>query len=162
MPLRKISISCGRGSGKTSLSAFDNALFNAGIANHNLLHLSSVIPTGFTPVIEQVNLLDDVTEYGNKLYVVYAARHEQTPQKEAWAGLGWVMAEAEPSRGLFVEHEGETEQEVIDLLTASLTTMTSYRKENYGPIHYKTANVLCTGEPVCVIVAAIYKSVNWD
>jgi len=32
------------GSGKTSLSAFDDALFKAGMGNYNLIRLSSIIP----------------------------------------------------------------------------------------------------------------------
>lgn len=32
------------GSGKNSLSAFDDALFKAGMGNYNLIKLSSIIP----------------------------------------------------------------------------------------------------------------------
>ena len=51
----KITVTCGTGKGATSLSASDTAIFNAGIGNHNLLHLSSVIPADFAPVIEQAD-----------------------------------------------------------------------------------------------------------
>ena len=40
----EIQISTGIGIGPTQLSAFDSALNNAGVANYNLLKLSSVIP----------------------------------------------------------------------------------------------------------------------
>ncbi len=40
----KIHIGTSIGTGETELSAFDTALYNAGIANYNLLYLSSVIP----------------------------------------------------------------------------------------------------------------------
>ncbi len=40
----KIYISSGRGTGPTSLSAFDAALNEAGVANYNLIRLSSIIP----------------------------------------------------------------------------------------------------------------------
>ncbi len=40
----KIKVTYGIGEGATKLAAFDRALFDAGIANYNLIKLSSVIP----------------------------------------------------------------------------------------------------------------------
>jgi len=39
-----IQVSGGIGSGPTELSAFDQALVRAGVANYNLIYLSSVLP----------------------------------------------------------------------------------------------------------------------
>src|SRR5687768_4646380 len=41
-----ISIRSGSGTGRTLLSAFDNALQRAGVADFNLVTLSSIIPPG--------------------------------------------------------------------------------------------------------------------
>lgn len=41
---RTIYVTSGIGEGQTNLSAFDAALWDAGIANFNLIKLSSVIP----------------------------------------------------------------------------------------------------------------------
>ena len=42
--LLDITVRTGTGSGRTLLSAFDHALLDAGVANFNLVTLSSVIP----------------------------------------------------------------------------------------------------------------------
>ena len=63
----KISITYGKGSGKTELAAFDAALWNAGIADYNLIILSSIIPPNskvFVKKLEQNN-----QNIGNKLYL---------------------------------------------------------------------------------------------
>lgn len=158
---KKIDITCGTGEAPTVLSAFDKALFTAGIGNYNLIHLSSVIPTNHEPRVQQVNFNEVLEEYGKRLYVVYASCTEIIPGKTAWAGLGWVMAAEEPKRGLFVEHVGETEQEVVDLIESSLNSMVSYRSEKYLPVAHKVIGVKCVDKPVCALVAAIYQSAEW-
>ena len=42
----KIIVTSGTGEGPTSLAAFDAALLDAGVANYNLICLSSIIPPG--------------------------------------------------------------------------------------------------------------------
>ena len=50
----KIKVTYGTGEGLTKLAAFDRALFNAGIANYNLIKLSSVIPKNSEVLIEKL------------------------------------------------------------------------------------------------------------
>ena len=155
-----ISITSGVGSASTPLAAFDTALYSAGIANFNLIHLSSVIPAGYIPKVQAVNLLKK-EYYGDRLYVVYASRTEECVGHEAWAGLGWVTAKDEPRRGLFVEHVGTSKQEVQFLLESSLTHMIKTRKEQYGPIQSKVEGIRYEDKPVCALVVAIYKRESW-
>ena len=153
-------ITYGTGSGATTLAAFDSALFDAGIANHNLLHLSSIIPEGFIPSVEKADL-NYKGGFGDKMYAVIAQQRETRKGHWAWAGLGWVATETHPRKGLFVEHSGETENEVITMINKSLTSMAAYRKETYGPIQHKTIGIACEDEPVCAVVAAIYETEGW-
>ena len=156
---KKIPVTTGTGTGDTSLSAFDAALFSAGIANYNLIRLSSVIPEGFEPQIEQVDF--NGQEFGYKLYVVTASETQTEVGKEAWAGIGWVVTESEPKKGLFVEHHGYDKTEVEEAIKSSLTNMVTYRAEKYGPIQFKLSGIKCEGKPVCALVAAIYESEGW-
>lgn len=155
----KLRISQGLGSGSTELSAFDAALYNAGIANYNLIRLSSVIPVGTEVCFCQLTE-NGKNEYGYKLYVVYAKQCESVPGKEAWVGIGWVQAE--DGRGLFVEHEGSSESEVHDLIQASLTDMVGYRSDVFGLIQYAIVGTKCEGKPVCAFIAAVYQSESWE
>lgn len=160
--MKKIKITKGVGTGPTPLSAFDAALFNAGIGNYNLIHLSSVIPPHHEPVVEQVADNNDVSTYGKRLYCVYASAATVERGTSVFAGLGWVMTDEEPKRGLFVEHTGHSREEVQNQIEESLTSMVSYRTENYGKIESEITGAECIADPLCVIVAAFYENQPWS
>jgi len=152
----KIIVTCGIGEGETELSAFDSALFNAGIANLNLIKLSSVIPKGSDIVIEKFNKKFD---YGDRLYCVLSGFSTSVKGKFVYSGLGWVQDKEK--KGLFVEHHGNTEEEVKRLIENSLNSMIKYRKEKFGEINYKITGTRCNGKPICTIVCAVYKIESW-
>jgi len=153
-----IIISSGTGEGSTQLSAFDQALFNSGIANFNLIRLSSVIPPKSDIKIQSFDN-NGKEGFGDRLYLVYAEKRESEKGREAWAGIGWVQAK--DGRGLFVEHHGSQQAEVIRMINSSLTDMVQYRKDEFGAIHYQVVGVRCEDKPVCALVAAVYKSESW-
>lgn len=161
-----IKVTKGTGLGDTKLAAFDHALQIAGISNYNLIPLSSVIPTGYTVEVGKPDKKDN--EFGHKLYVVISEKREDEVGKEAWAGVGWMMRKGEDgnedkSGGLFVEHHGHTEEEVINLIANSLGSMRAKRTdEEYGEIQYEIAGLECVLLPVCALVAAVYKSEGWE
>jgi arginine decarboxylase len=155
-----IKIAASVGAGPTKLSAFDKALFSAGVANYNLLCLSSVIPPS-----SQIRVYEgaaDVVdgEWGDKLYVVKAEYRQDVVGKEAWAGIGWVQ-DSETDKGLFVEHEGETRESVESDIRNSLTTLMKTRGIDFGEINMKVSGVVCESEPVCALVLAVYESDGW-
>jgi arginine decarboxylase len=153
-----IIISSSLGSGQTELSAFDDALYKAGVANFNLVRLSSVIPP--QSVIKTEPYANNGKEcFGDRLYLVYAEQRESIPGKEAWAGIGWVQAE--DGRGLFVEHEGPSEEFVRTQIQDSLTDMVKYRVDTFGEINFHVVGMRCEDKPVCAFVAAVYKSEIW-
>src|SRR3989344_5396991 len=153
-----IKVTSGKGEGLTELAAFDAALQDAGISNYILIYLSSIIPPGFEAKVEKPTPNDK--EFGHRLYVVMAQESTDKKRSEAWAGLGWVMQESGRG-GLFVEHHGKSESEVVKLITDSLNSMKSHRKEKYGEIKYEVAGIECKDKPVCALVAAVYQSEGW-
>ncbi len=153
-----IYIATGTGEGKTKISAFDAALMNAGIANYNLIYLSSVIPK--SSIIKIRKIKPKKNEYANKLYLVIARFDQSTIGKEAWAGLGWIQDRE--GRGLFAEHWAESKEAVIKLIHNSLNEMRELRPYKYGKIYYSVAGARCKDRPVCAVVAATYKSENWE
>ncbi|MBN2459146.1 pyruvoyl-dependent arginine decarboxylase [Candidatus Woesearchaeota archaeon] len=155
----KIIITLGIGDGPTELSAFDNALHQAGIANYNLIRLSSVIPAGSEIIDKKIDWNNK--EYGHRLYLVYSECSASEPGKEAWAGLGWITEE-KTGKGLLVEHHGPSEAEVKKQINDSLKRMQEYRPDKYGKISHKVVGIKCKGKPVCAIVAAVYKSEGWN
>ena len=156
----KIHLAASTGSGPTELSAFDNALFNVGAANYNLLCLSSVIPPS-SDIVEYQGGIESIDgQWGDKLYVVKAEYRQSTPGKEAWAGIGWVQ-ENDSKKGLFVEHEGESREGLENNIRASLETLMKTRGIDFGQIHMKISGVMCENEPVCALVMAVYQSEGW-
>ena len=142
------------------MAAFDAALWDAQVANYNLIRLSSIIPPQSEIVIEKPVLKPG--EFGDKLYVVYASEIQNEIGKEAWAGIGWVISKDGTGKGLFTEHEGHSEQEVINQINQTLESMVAYRPEEYSTVEYQTAGMTCEKGPVCAMVVAVYESESWS
>lgn len=156
----RIEVAAGAGSGPTELAAFDAALLAAGVANFNLLVLSSVIPPGsiVAPSDEPVHPRG---RWGDRLYVVMAEERVTVRNTEAWAGLGWVQ-ERETGRCLFVEHHGASRGEVERDIRDSLATLCSNRGEDFGPHQMKLMGATCEGDAVCALVVATYGTSSWE
>ncbi len=156
----KISVTWGTGEGPTRIAAFDRALWDAGIANYNLIKLSSVIPEGADVVVEKVDM--NGKDHGHKLYVVLSECYETEKGKSAVAGLGWVGSNHVKGKGIFVEHFGRNEKEVMAYIQKTISSMTSYRSEEHGDIEMKSTERECKGGVACSVVAAVYKSEGWE
>lgn len=156
-----IHVVSGLGTGPTKLSAFDAALNAAGVANYNIIKLSSVIPSK-TKIFIHNDKLDKLSgRWGDKLYVVMAESRVDTPNVEAWAGIGWVQ-DKKTGKGLFVEHDGNSEEAVRRDITQSLEALMATRNVDFGAINMKVVGKTCTHHPVCALVVAVYQSQGWD
>lgn len=153
-----IWVTAGTGEGPTPLAAFDAALLKAGVANYNLLCLSSVIPPGST--VERTRFVSPPDEYGHRLYVVIARQEAMTLGEGAWAGLGWTQ-EPGDSRGLFVECHGTSRAVVEQDIDATLAAMTTNRGRVYSTIEREITGVKSSGTPVCALVVAVYEAKAW-
>ena len=155
-----IRLSSGTGIGRTSLSAFDDALLHAGVANYNLVRLSSVIPprSAVSPVDPGQQL---VGGWGDRLYCVYASQVATMPGQQAWAAIGWSLLDDGSGAGVFVEHEGEDERTVRNDIARSLEDLAERRGGGFKPGGIVTTSTVCEGEPVCALVVAAYKTSRW-
>lgn len=155
-----IQVVAGVGFGPTKLAAFDSALREAGIADRNLVPLSSIIPVGADVVPTQGRGFAP-GEWGDRLYIVMAQLRVDTRYEEAVAGLGWVQ-EAETGRGVFVEHVGHTEREVRRDILATLNALAEGRPGvRFGAPELMVRTTVCSGEPTCAVVAAVFEADPW-
>jgi arginine decarboxylase len=154
----QITIATGTGQGPTPLAAFDAALRDAGVANYNLIYLSSVIPT--ESVIQRAKYVTPIADYGYRLYLVMARQDAQTVGEMAWAGLGWTQ-EQETGRGLFAELHGMSRSQVERDIHTTLDSMIVGRPLRYGGIESELVGIECRGEPVCALAIAVYQSEEW-
>jgi len=99
--------------------------------------------------------------WGDRLYVVMAEKRVDTPNTEAWAGIGWVQDET-TGKGLFVEHEAESEKAVRLDITQSLEALMATRNINFGEIKMKVVGKTCTHHSVCALVIAVYQASDWN
>ena len=158
--LRSIQVTSAIGTASTTLAAFDRALLSCGVGNFNLLRLSSVIPPD-TDVIPSTGPADVLGDWGDRLYVVMAEQRVDRPGRQAWAGIGWVQHE-ETGRGLFVEHEGFSEEAVRSDIEHSLSSLMEARPNvEFGPIKMVVDGAECDGEPICAMVVAVYEAAGW-
>lgn len=155
----KIQVSSGTGKAHTKLAAFDAALNDAGVANYNLIRLSSIIPGGAKIEVSKP-IKEQPGKWGDRLYVVMADMRVDTPNMEAWAGIGWVQ-DKKSGKGLFVEHEGNNEASVRRDIKASLEAMMGVRGVDFGEINMEVTGRTCTHDPVCALVIAVYQASKW-
>jgi len=154
-----IHIQSGQGTGPTELAAFDRALVEAQVANFNLIYLSSVLPPGSNILLDGHADLSGAS-WGDRLYVVMAQQRTSAHNQEAWAGVGWIQDDT--GRGLLVEHEGHSEDQVRADITQSLEALARNRGMQFGPIQMRVHGVQCVDQPVCALVVAVFESDSWS
>lgn len=154
-----IQISEGIGIGPTELSAFDQALVRAGVANYNLIYLSSVLPPNSVVAYAGEPKHPGGT-WGDRLYVVMAQKRVSVRNQEAWAGIGWIQ-DRKTRHGLLVEHEGHSEAEVRADIEHSLTALARNRDMQFGPQQMHVVGTKCTDLPACALVVAVFESEPW-
>jgi arginine decarboxylase len=157
-PFGPIALATGLGEGPTPLAAFDAALRDAGVANYNLIGLSSVIPPG--SVIERRKWATPPEDWGRRLYCVLSQMREERPGHGAHAGIGWVRDEVSGA-GLFVELHDASRQQLEADLRATLRSMQAGRGIDFGEPHVEIASATCEGPPVCALVIAVYAAAPW-
>ncbi|MFI2487583.1 pyruvoyl-dependent arginine decarboxylase [Promicromonospora kroppenstedtii] len=156
-----IRVSSGSGTGRTPLAAFDAALAAAGVSDFNLVRLSSIVPPG--AAVQEVERHDQLRgAHGDVLFCVYAQAHASLPGHEAWAGIAWSRHEDGSGAGLFVEHEGPSNEQVSADLTHSLQDLSATRGNRYHPEGRRITGITCVTMPVCAVVVATYRHVGWQ
>jgi arginine decarboxylase len=154
-----IPIARGGGEGATELAAFDAALVDAGVADRNLIPLSSVLPPG--SAVESVERIANAPgRWGDRLYCVLAEARTSQPGDEVWAGIGWVQDET--GRGLLVEHHAPSDRAVRALIAASLRGLGENRNRVFTRTGSLIAGARCTGTPVCALVIAVFEAEGWQ
>lgn len=157
-----ITIVTGVGTGPTNLAAFDTALIDAGVHNHNLIYLSSVIPPSshieYSSTAKFISVSDD---FGKRMYVVCSQQRTEIIGQTAVASIGWVQNPV-TGRGLFVEIHGYSKRIVESDVHSTLATMVGNRgQEVYSEVKKLTASIRCEHDPVCALVVAVYKVEDW-
>jgi arginine decarboxylase len=155
-----IVVTAGIGRGHTERSAFDVALAAAGVANFNLVRLSSIIPPQAC-VHNSATAVVPPGQWGDRLYVVMAKHCTSSRNTRAWAGLGWAQDETS-GRGLLIEHHGTSEADVERDILDSLKTLADNRNLNLSEPRMRIVGATCTEGALCALAVASYTSTPWQ
>jgi arginine decarboxylase len=124
---RRIFFTRGKGIHREKLASFESALRDAGIANLNLVYVSSIFPPGCRkiPVSEGLNSLAP----GEIAYCVMARQDTREPGRRVVASIGVAIPRNPDLYGYLSEHHGygETNQQASDYaedLAASMLATT--------------------------------------
>lgn len=164
----KIIVTSGKGTGDTTLSAFDSALKDAGVYNYNLIKLSSVIPPNSEIVVEKFKAPEN--EFGDRLYVVCAEERSDLLGHSIAAGIGWYQWEDD--RGVFAEQHDivnvadskEAENNVSKKLESSIRNLCEFRGIEFvrSKLVLNISSIVVSSKPSCALVIAVYESVPWS
>lgn len=155
-----IYVATALGDGSTRLAAFDSALQQAGVADLNLIPLSSIIPPAAQ--VERRTIPRQSVTFGDRLYCVIASQTTSEPQELASAAIGWTI-DSTDGRGLFAEAHGSDETEVEANVRGTLADMQRRRNDgDWGPIEVAQAtSPRCEGRPLAAIAIAAYTVEGW-
>lgn len=157
--MMKIEIVRAVGYGRTTIGAFDNALCSAGVANFNLIKLSSVIPEKCHE-IEEVKKYERKLVHGDKLYCIYSSNVD----KDVAAGIAYDR-EAQDGLGVFVEEAGESEAVVSERLNVSLDDLflsRKWSKDANNRHEFVIRAEAREGLLACALVIAVLKEEGWE
>lgn len=158
----QIHIGSGVGVGPTKMAAFDAALNEIGIANYNMIRLSSIVPPKSEILVHNGRIpITMPGGWGDRMYIVMAEIRVDTPNKEAWAGIGWVQ-DKKTGKGLFTEHEGANEKTVRRDIKQTLEALMATRDVEWGEIQMEVTGGVCDRDPICALVAAVFQASDWE
>lgn len=111
---KKLFLTRGKGVHKDQLTSFEYALRDAGIANTNLVLISSIFPPG-AKVISRAEGLKLIRP-GSVQFVIYARQQSNEPHRLMAASVGIAEPADKNKYGYLSEYEsfGETEKEAGD------------------------------------------------
>lgn len=148
----KFFLVSGVGEGSTSLNAFDDALLDAGIANTNLLKVTSILPP-HCKKIKPVRL-----PFGALVPVVYALKISSTRDELIAAGVGIGIPANKNRPGLIMEYSCiGGKKEAGRILREMVEEGFNMRKEKLDEI--KIASAECRVKRTGAACAAV---VLWD
>ncbi len=145
----------------SSLNAFDEALMKAGIAQCNLVPVSSILPANAVEV-------DFIPITPGAIVFTIMARADGEPRDTISAGVAWAFGIDDENRryGLVVEAYGKVSRsELKEDLTRKIQRMAAVRRMKLGEIRYRIETIEKIPESMygCVIAAVVFvPTIDYD
>jgi arginine decarboxylase len=148
--LKNYLICAGNGKGQSELTSFDDALKNSGIANYNIVKVSSILPKNAMKR-EKVEI-----EEGNVLYTAFSAISSNKKGDVISAAIAAGIPDDNSKTGVIMEYsrncnKAEAEQKVKEMVREAMANRGYEIKE----ILLASKEVLCDGNGYVTAIAAI-------
>ncbi len=129
--LNKYLLCSGVGKGSFPLTSFDNALYNSGIANYNLVKVSSILP-----VKMELNTSVDIVE-GSVLFTAYSTKTTIKRNEIISAAVAVGIPKDTEKVGVIMEFSGSCNKQEAE------TKITSMVKEAMSLRNYEIKEIIC-------------------
>ena len=136
--MNKYILSSGIGLGKTDLTSFDDALLHSGVANYNLVKVSSILPADSMEV-KHIDLKE-----GSILYTAYSCRTSKLRGERIAAAIAVGIPNNPSNVGVIMELSMHASKDQV-LYEISEMVKEAMRKRDYEIKEIKTSAV----EAVC-------------
>ena len=137
------------GTGETILTSFDNALYQSGIANYNLVKISSILPAN--PI-----LVKHVTiKEGSVLYTAYASLTTKE-KKQIAAAVAVGIPQDETKVGVIMEYSGYCNKETAEKMVRTMVEESmAFRGYRIKEILSEAAEAINDGNQYVTVLAAL-------
>lgn len=137
------------GRGTTILTSFDNALFNSGIANYNLVKISSILPAR-SVLARNIGLQE-----GAILFTAYAALTSKEEKKIA-AAVAVGIPEDETKIGVIMEYSGYCDKDLAEKKVRFMVEESmGFRGYKIKEIMSKSVEAISDGIQYITVLAAL-------
>jgi len=162
-----IQITYGIGRGKTCVAAYHAALRQAAIHEYNFEGERVIIPKNTQVKVLEPDERVSLSELGNAgdlLHIALARSYGSQAGREYFAGLGWALDQ--DNSGFIIRSPGidpvelYTEKDVRELIEKGIESIKDVEDPNrkWNPLEQKVLSVRSDGNPVSVVVAAVYST----
>lgn len=148
-----IYLTAGKGEGISSKNSFDRALQDAGIANFNLVKVTSILPPG-TAVSSMPDDIGHLDGRGLLLPTVYGCESSKEKGKEIYAGISTGVPAHSDKTGVIFEHTCENAQDATE---AKMREMVNEGMESRGHSDYQIFTISASSrvkDKWCSVISA--------
>jgi len=152
-----VALASGAATGGSAINAFDNALRNAGIADFNLLRVSSIIPPQ-TPIHRLDPAMGIVKGVGRMIPAVYETLITDTVGETVAVGIGVGVPRGSDDSGVIFPASGSGTGDQVEakLKTIIDEGMVSMRRVGSYDLRTIIAEATSEGPWTCVVAALLF------
>ncbi len=154
---KRVILTSGGTDGINELSAFDNALYDSGIADFNLIKVSSIVPSG-VPISKFKVGASEVLADGVLAPAVFEVIYSDVPGQKIVSGVGVGIPKGSESKpGIIFTYSSKTSKSDVELVLESMIQETMKRKKfELDFAEYSISEKVVEDRMTCSLSAAVF------